>query len=84
MAELVGINEKGRRIGQYHPRAKLTDHEVDLIFELYDEGRGLSMAEIARRFETRRSTINEIIKGRRRAQHPSRFKRVESTREVIQ
>lgn len=74
MAELVGINDKGRRVGQYHPRARFTDHEVDLIFELKEEGR--TITEIAKIMECRKSTINDILKGRRRAQHPTRWVRV--------
>lgn len=30
----VFVNEAGRRVGESHPRAKLTDHEVDLIRQL--------------------------------------------------
>ncbi len=37
MTALVKINEEGRRIGQDHPRAVLTDHEVDLLLGLLAE-----------------------------------------------
>lgn len=77
MPKLVGINEKGRRVGQDHPKAKLLDSEVDLMFELYEDG--MRITELARRFEVRKSTVNDILKGRRRAQHATRWKRVEST-----
>jgi hypothetical protein len=30
----IKVNEKGCRIGDSHPRAVLTDHEVDLLMEL--------------------------------------------------
>ena len=33
----VKINEKGRRIGEDHPRAVLSDHEIDLLAGLLDE-----------------------------------------------
>jgi hypothetical protein len=36
MSRLVAINEKGMRIGESHGRAKLTDHDVDLILDLLD------------------------------------------------
>lgn len=78
MAELVGVNEKGKRVGQYHHNARFTDHDVDLMFELYNEGRGLRIVDIARRFECRRSVVNDILKGRRRSQTPSRWVRVKS------
>lgn len=32
--KIVKLNEKGHRIGDSHPRAVLSDHEVDLLLEL--------------------------------------------------
>lgn len=37
MERAVKINEQGRRIGESHPRAVLTDHEVDLLMGLLAE-----------------------------------------------
>ena len=37
MPLLVKLNEHGRRIGESHPRAVLTDHEVALLMEMLDE-----------------------------------------------
>lgn len=37
MPKLVKINEFGRRIGECHPRAVLTDHEVELLGRLLTE-----------------------------------------------
>lgn len=34
---IVAVNERGARIGEGHPKATLTDHEVDLLRELLDE-----------------------------------------------
>jgi hypothetical protein len=34
---LVAINERGRRIGEGHNMAKLSDHDVELIWSLLDE-----------------------------------------------
>lgn len=34
--KFVKVNEAGRRVGESHPRAVLTDHEVDLLLELLD------------------------------------------------
>ena len=42
------VNERGRRIGEPHPRAKLTGHEIELIRELAER---MSYREIAARFE---------------------------------
>lgn len=36
---IIKTNERGRRIGESHPRAVLSDHEVELLLELLDERR---------------------------------------------
>lgn len=64
----VAINDKGRRIGQGHPRAKLTDHEVDLIRELIDGG--MSLRQIAAKFEVSKSQVHRIGVCEHRAQSP--------------
>jgi hypothetical protein len=77
--KLVFVNERGKRIGQDHHRAKLTDADIDQIFYLREAG--LSYLEIARKFDDvvggiSRSTIRDILKGRRRGQLPAATKRV--------
>lgn len=37
LTQHVKINEGGRRIGESHPRAILSDHEARLLFALLDE-----------------------------------------------
>lgn len=59
-------NEQGRRIGESHPRATLSDHDVELVLALVDEG--LSYSEIAEKFEVSKSCIAHIATGRRRGQ----------------
>lgn len=41
MLRLVKINEQGRRIGESHPRAVLTDRDVDLLQGLLEEREAL-------------------------------------------
>lgn len=41
MPQLVKINEHGRRIGDSHPRAVLSDHEADLLMGLLAEREAL-------------------------------------------
>ena len=77
MQKTVGINERGRRVGESHPKARLTDHEVDLLFALYEQG--LTIVEIATKFEMPKSTVNDILKGRRRTEHAVRGKTVRIT-----
>lgn len=85
----VAVNERGRRVGETHPRAKLTDHEVDLIRELAEgelqrnpkSGRwervgAMSYAEIAKKFEVAKDTVESIVLCRRRAHIAIRLKRV--------
>ena len=46
----VVVDEAGRRIGESHPRARLTEHEIALIAELAED-EGLNYQAIAKRFE---------------------------------
>ena len=50
--------------GQLHHRAKLTDHDVELIRELHEGG--MAYAEIARKFEVSRSLVGRICRFERR------------------
>jgi hypothetical protein len=68
---IVAVNERGRRIGESHPRAVLTDHEVDLIRELAEQG--LTYGQIAEKFDmpakrSSRVRIGKIVRCEVRAQ----------------
>lgn len=63
--KLVAVNEQGRRIGESHPRAKLTDHEVDLVHELVEEG--MSLRQIAQKLECHFTHVGRIARSERRA-----------------
>lgn len=63
---LVAVNSDGRRIGEDHPRAVLSDHEVELLWSLRALGWGYK--RIARKLECPRGTVRHIIKGRQRCQ----------------
>ena len=71
MLKLVAINQNGRIINEQHPRAKLTDAEVDLVNELLEAG--FSYAQVARKFDVSKSGIAHIASGRRRCQTPARI-----------
>jgi hypothetical protein len=47
LLKLAAVNEQGHRIGEDHPRARLTNHEVELIFDLHDDGNGMSITDRA-------------------------------------
>lgn len=63
---IVGVNERGLRVGQDHQRAKLTDAAVEMIRRLHEEG--LSYQVIAIKFDIAKSTVQDICTYRRRAQ----------------
>ncbi len=73
---LVAVGENGRRLGEDHQRAKLTNTQVDAIIEAYDTG-VVSYASLARTYEVSKSTIRDIVKGRRRSQTPVGYKAVD-------
>lgn len=54
----------GYRVGETHHRAKLTDHDVELIRLLHEDG--MSCTEIATKFECSRSTISDIANYKQR------------------
>lgn len=74
MQKLISLNEAGRRVGQEHPRAKLTDDEVAVLLDLRDEG--YSYAWLAEKFDVSKSCARWICTGRNRNQSPARTVRV--------
>ena len=79
MPAVVALNAAGRRIGEGHPRAVLSDHEVDLVLELLDD-RALSQQQVADIMEISRRSVRDIGTGRRRAQIPAAWVPRDSTR----
>ena len=61
---LLQFSEYGKRIGETHHKAKLPDHEVELMVQLYDEGCGYQW--LAEKFETPYRTVISICNGRTR------------------
>lgn len=66
IGRLVAVNDRGRVIGQDHPRAILSDHEIELLLALRGEGR--SFGWLAAKFEIGKSTAADICNGRIRGQ----------------
>lgn len=71
------MNELGRRIGEDQTGAKLTNHEVDLLLTMREEGMGYG--RLAKVFEVSKSLVRDIVKGRRRNQTVARFKEVRAS-----
>lgn len=71
---LVAVNDARRRIGEDHPRAVLSDHEVELVHRLREEG--LTLAEIAGKMEVSKGCVWKIVSGLRRGQVAADWVRV--------
>jgi len=80
MQKSVVVNDLGRRVGQDHPNAKLTNHEVDLIRQLREDG--VSYDTLAKKFEVSRWTIGRICRYEMRAQVVTETKVVHITDET--
>jgi len=64
---IVRLNDKNRRIGQGHHRARLSDADVDLMRDLH-ELNGKPYRELAGQFRVSFWTVRAICQYRRRAQ----------------
>jgi hypothetical protein len=71
---VVGVNDRGLRVGEDHQHAKLTDAECELIRELH--ATGWSYKKLSGKFEVGKSTIADICKFRRRGQYPVDWREV--------
>ena len=80
--ELIGVNEKGYRIGADHQRAKFSDEDVELIREL--RAAGLSYGMIREKFDEglrpSKTQIVRIVKYESRAQYADRWVRPDRKR----
>lgn len=70
----VKVNDKGCRIGQYHLKAILTDHEVELIRTLNEDG--LGYGTLAEKFGVSKSSIAKICQFARRNQYATQVRYV--------
>lgn len=65
---VVAHADSGRVTGQGHPRAKLTDADIDMIRALHEDGDSpLGYRQIARKFEVSVRTVRSICAYKRRA-----------------
>lgn len=65
-SEYVEISENGRRCGETHHNAKLTDQDVEWIRELRFDHK-IPVGVLAEKFEVSESTISDICNFRRRS-----------------
>lgn len=52
--------------GESNPRAKLTDHEVDLMRTLWNHGKGLTLRVLVIKFEVSKSQASKILRRKQR------------------
>ncbi|MBW8846765.1 MAG: hypothetical protein JF607_17500 [Burkholderiales bacterium] len=69
---LIPVTNRGYVVGEHHHRAKLTDHDVELILALRNEN--VSQAKVAEKFECSRRTVRDIESGRYRSARPDGYR----------
>lgn len=74
----VKINELGRRIGDSHPRAKFTDHEIEQMRWLRDQG--WTCRAIAVKFDAAFGYVAEVCRCAKRAQVVAEVRALEAKR----
>lgn len=75
MHRFIAVNEQGRRVGDSHHNAKLTDHEVELLRQLHRE-KAMGYKKLAAKFECSVALAAKICQGRRRGQVVAQWRRV--------
>ena len=74
----VALNADGNIIGDGHHRCKISDATVSMLRRLYESPHSnLTPTQLAEHFELSVSTVQEILKYRRRADVPRDWRRVD-------
>ena len=73
--KLVAVNEAGLRIGADHPRARITQEQVDEMCDLHED-EGVTAAELSRRYGLCYTHVRKILTDQIWAQTPAGWKRV--------
>lgn len=66
MRESVRVNDRGLRIGESHPNAKLSDRDIEQL--LADREAGMSLGLLAQKWGVSKSGVKAIVDGKRRGQ----------------
>lgn len=72
--QFVQIGEYGKRIGETHGMAKLSDHEIDLVRQLKEEG--MPAPEISEKMEISKRYVYKLVNFERRASVVAEYRRV--------
>jgi hypothetical protein len=78
---LVAVNEFGRRIGETHHNALISDAMVDQIRERHEDHRR-GYLEISQEFDIALTTVRKICTYERRAQTPERWKTIRTPKDT--
>lgn len=73
--KLIAMNELGKRIGENHHNAKLSDEQIERIRDLHED-HNLSYGQLAAMYQVSKSMIAGICQYRRRAQTPFGWKKL--------
>ena len=76
MVKTVGVNERGYRVGQWNQFARFSDRVVEQVRLLRDGG--MTYPAIAEKMEMSIHTVGRVCRHERRAEMPTRFKKVEA------
>jgi hypothetical protein len=74
VTSLVAYDDNGRRVGQTHHNATITDETVTLIRVLHED-RGWGYRRIAKHLSLRWQTVAKIARYQRRSAVPSSWRR---------
>jgi hypothetical protein len=72
---VIAVNERGRRIGERHHNATISDETVQALRDRHEED-GAGYKQLCREFGMTLTTVRKICCYQRRAQTPARWKTV--------
>ncbi len=71
--QMIQIGEYGKRINESHGRAKLSDHEIELMRQLREQG--MPAREIAEKFEVGKRYVYKLVNFESRASIVVQYRR---------
>lgn len=74
---ILPCDEQRKPVGQYHPKAKLSDADIELIRDIYDEGL-VGYGTLAKVFGVKKHVIRDIVTFRRRSTAAVHYRTVEA------
>lgn len=72
----IGVTAEGRRAGQWHQNAILTDREVEQMRNLHERD-GWTAKDLAAKFDVSKSLAEKILRYEKRVARVERMKTVE-------